>query len=225
MKIPRRSALIALCLLSAAACGEDSTGPGNPSPEAILANLRTTNLNESEFPWTGIASGVLKRWSGDTLIPVKLNGSTLAAQALDEIEAALERTIFDRTSLDQVPDEQVTVGLIVSEGTSIGPRGIADESSCGHVSEGLGTTAYPQGFYDFSGRIETRLYVHISSARCTADLDVAIHEFGHALGMGQHFAGFGIGPAISGDFWNVLYTIYDNPAGTPESGITTTAIR
>ena len=208
-----------------AACSGGSTGPSDGSPDTILQNLRVTNLDGSGFPWNGAAAGRLKRWAEGELIPVQLNGSSLAERALDEIETTLGRTLFDRSSLDGVAPSEVARGLIVSEGTAIGPGGVVDGNSCGHVSEGVGTTAWPQGFYDFSGEIAARLYVHISSSACDASLAVAVHEFGHALGMGAHFGGFGNGPAAGADFWNVLNAIYSNPVGAEAAQLQLDAIR
>ncbi|WP_374583045.1 hypothetical protein [Pseudoduganella sp.] len=50
---------------------------------------------------------------------------------------------------------------------------------------------------------------------CLINRETIIHEFGHALGLGQHFKGFDGRVAISGAFWDVLATLYANPPGTP----------
>ena len=184
------------------------------SDDDIITALEITNLNENNFPWNGSAYGKLKRWDYETtLIPVKINGSALAEAALNQIELILGKVIFDRTSIRDIEDEDITHGLIVSEGSALGPGGRIDRNTCGHVSGGMASTSYPYNFYDDSGVISTRLYVHLSSSMCDADQGVAIHEFGHAMGMGNHFEGFGIGPASNNNFWNVLYNLYSNGIG------------
>jgi hypothetical protein len=193
-----------------------------PTVETIQENIELTNLNTRNFPWLAwVAEGKLKRWDyvNDGPIPVKLNSSALAESAVDAIEAKLGKVIFDRTSIGTTPDELIIRGIIVSEGTTVSPNGIVTKSTCGNVSKAPGMTAYPPHFYNDTGRINTKLYVNLSSPKCTATLDVAIHEFGHALGMGKHFVGFGIGDAIDVNFWNVLYNIYINDIGTTKEDL------
>ncbi len=189
---------------------------GNPESAEITRNLRTTNLNSKYYPWTfGLADGRTKRWDveNDGLIPVKFNGSALAQEATAEIEAVLHMPLFDRTSIDNLPEDSVARGIIVSEGTAIGPNRRVNRYTCGNVSALPGETAYPADFYNSEGVIDTRLYVSLSSEKCTASLEIAIHEFGHALGLGKHFPGFGLGEVIAPSFWQVLYTLYTNDVG------------
>ena len=237
-------------------CGEDSGDVGSSTEvvgeAGILSNLRVTNLDDNGFPWYDIDGlqaenadmfMILKSWNVDRngLIPVKTNGYQLADQAMDLIEQQVGKTLFDRTSIANTPDGEITKGLIVSLGTALGPPGNTnDPNVCGHVSSGVGTTGYPSfglftdqdengsiqviiedGWYDAEGTIDTVLYVHIDAPSCETeiDLDLVVHEFGHALGMGAHFQGFGLGPAVDENFWNVLHTIYNNQAGTSEEDI------
>jgi hypothetical protein len=192
---------------------------GKQDPTAISRNLQVTNLDSSQFPWTpGMADGQTKRWDveRDGLIPVKLNGSQLAQEAIATIETELGMSLFDMLSISDVPDDQIHRGIIVSEGTARGPGGSVDQNTCGNVSASPDTTDYPENFYDSEGRISTRLYVNLSSAKCAASLEIVIHEFGHALGLGNHFSGFGsFTDIISPLFWKTLYTLYHNPIGTP----------
>jgi len=188
----------------------------------VLQDLQITNLNSNRFPWiSGLANGRTKRWDIEQggLIPVKLNGSTVSKDAIQEIETILHMSIFDTTSIANLPDDQITRGIIVSEGTALGPNGFITKSTCGHVSALPTITDYPKDFYDAYGRINTRLYVNLSSKKCTASLEIAIHEFGHALGLGSHFSGFGSGDAISPSFWQVLSTLYHNEVGTFEEDL------
>ncbi len=212
-------AIFALLVLMPA-CNNSQAAVVTPTVERIRADIELTNLNTFNFPWLGwVAQGKLKRWDieDDGPIPVKLNNSALAESAVDAIEARLGKVIFDRTSIADTPDELVSRGIIVSEGRTVDANGFL--VGCGNVSKAPGLTAWPPHFYDDMGRISTKLYVNLSSPKCAATLDIAIHEFGHALGMGKHFVGFGIGDAIDVNFWNVLYNLYANDIGTTKEDL------
>jgi hypothetical protein len=196
-----------------AACAET----GGQGTSEVTRDLQQTNLDSSQFPWKrGLADGRTKRWDieRDGLIPIKLNGSTLAQEAITQIETVLHISLFDTTSIAALPDKMIVRGIIISEGTAVGPRGVVTRSTCGNVSSLPSATDYPENFYNSEGRINTRLYVNISSEKCTASLDIAIHEIGHALGLGKHFSGFGSGNVIAPSFWQVLYILYSNDVGT-----------
>lgn len=225
--------------------------------EGIMTNLKSTNLDDSGFPWSNISNTYpsitdfirLKTWNtSQGLIPVKTNGFALANEALDKIEAEVGLNLFDRNSIANIPDNEITKGIIVSQGTALGAFGSTnDPNACGHVSSGVGTTGYPpfqieinfneenefesyelvNTWYDDAGNINTVLYVHIGAPSCENEigLDLVVHEFGHALGMGGHFEGFGFGPAVDGNFWNVLHTMYNNPTGTLEENIVINPIK
>lgn len=217
-----------LSTLFLSACGGGNSDNSQvEGPEGILKNIKTSNLDGNGFPWTGVAVGKLKRWDYmiDGLIPVKTNNVALSEQAMDRIEQEIGLVIFDRTSIENTSDNDVSRGIIVSSGTAIGPGGVVNENTCGMVSSGVGTTSFPSNFYNSSGNINTVLYVHLSSSGCTSSLNVAIHEFGHALVMGAHFEGFGIGDAIDNNFWNTLYNIYNNNVGTTESNLVISQIK
>ena len=99
----RKSFLSVIIVLLISSCAEAE----RPSTSDIVGYLQTTNLDSRQFPWTrGLADGIIKRWDieRDGLIPVKFNGSDLAKEATDEIEAVLQMSIFDRASIADVPD-------------------------------------------------------------------------------------------------------------------------
>jgi hypothetical protein len=252
--------LILVVIFSGCVNDDNQTNNNNQTEivgsEGILQNLKSTNIDDSGFPWYNVQPTILdyvrlKSWNVDLdgLIPVKTNGLALASETMDEIEQEIGKTIFDRTSIASLPNEQITRGIIISEGTALGAFGSTDDpNGCGHVSEGIGTTAYPVadfnyqyddetgdfigysqegGWYDSTGNINTVLYVHIGATACQneIDRDLVVHEFGHALGMGAHFNGFGFGPAVDGNFWNVLHAMYNNPTGTLEEDIVINQIK
>lgn len=174
-------------------------------------NLEKTNLNSQNFPWNGIADKKPKKWIG--LIPVKTNGIKRAEDAINIIEEKLKKKIFDRESISEIPEEKITRGIIVREGTAASPT--MDENNCGNVGDAPNSYHYPENFLKNSGEIDTVLYVNLGSKLCddkkcgTSPSDIAVHEFGHALGLGPHFHGFGDGPIISSDFWAVLIKLYN----------------
>lgn len=65
------------------------------------------------------------------------------------------------------------------------------------------------------------VYVNLGNGHCNVTQDIVTHEFGHALGLANHFEGFGANgtPPISTVFWNVLSTLYGNPRSTLASDI------
>lgn len=84
------------------------------------------------------------------------------------------------------------------------------------VSSGPNEDGYPQSFYDgTTGVIDTVLYINLDNSGCTASNEMTIHEFGHALGLGDHFEGFGSAPV----FWATLKTLYNNAPGTAKADV------
>lgn len=224
--------LVLSCTLVACTGGDDNDVVGY---EGIIDNIARTNLNSSVSPWNSsntdnsgqryqeiLADGQIKRWDYNNtgLIPVKVNNVDIANSAMDRIEEELALVIFDRTSIQDTPDQDITRGIIVSYGTAFSPSGPA----CGHVSSHLDNTSMATNFYDERGEISGKFYLHLTSNTCNADTDIAIHEFGHVLGMYPHFEGFGIGPPIDNNFWNALYNIYNNDVGTLEEDLIIEAI-
>ncbi|WP_434356156.1 hypothetical protein NF212_12675 [Parasalinivibrio latis] len=129
-------------------------------------------------------------------------------------------------------------GLILSQGTSIG-----DAAGSGYCSQGTVSVA-PYSFNmsshiisvaDYgikypaitSGRNHKFTWVNLDSiaganngqitCSASAPQDVATHEFAHALGMYNHFSGFGFDGAWDKNAERVLKTIYSrqNPQGQP----------
>ena len=210
-------------VIALSACGGGGDSSSNASTSAasdtaLLAYLDTTNVASAGFPWGGQFPGVVKRW--ELPVPVKTNGEARAAVAMDAIESKLGYKVFDRTSIENTPNDTITRGVVFSQGTSFLPSGGNPQSFCANVASGPNAGGYPPQFVKAPGTISTKLFVNLDNPQCVASPDIVIHELGHALGLGSHFEGFGDSSgAISGNFWNLLATLYNNAAGTAKANI------
>ncbi len=199
--------------------GDGTSGTSAPGPDTdllqqeamiVLENLITTNLRTLQDN-----DGKLKRWPVETsLIPVKTNESPEVNSAMDLIETTLGMTIFDRTSIADTPDDEISEGLIISMGTAVSENNEVTTSSCLLISSmpglyGLDTDSIR---VDQDNNLSLKVYLNIGSSLCNANLDeLVIFSLGWGMGMLNAFDGFGINAIISADFWNVLKTLYANP--------------
>ncbi len=233
-----------------AACGGGG-GSGSPQTTStlrrstdagILSLLTTANLDANISGTYGPPDypSVAKRWA--LPVPVKTNGDARVVPAMDALEAKLGMTLFDRTSIENLADDGVafTRGIVFSQGTAYYPPGALASSYCANVSSNTVGFPYggpPPGLLSAPGEIaksgttvvnagppslSTRLYVNLDNPQCTATAAIVIHELGHALGLGSHFAGFGFddGSDNQQDFYDVLATLYSVPIGTAKASIT-----
>ncbi|GAA4094854.1 hypothetical protein [Zhongshania borealis] len=211
------------------ACGGSNSDSNDiAGVDGIRENIITSNMSGG-FPWNGSSSTrtALKIWSIDVdgLIPVKHKNIPEAIYALNEIEMKTGKILFDRNSIINTPDQEVERGLVFSFGTALGPNGV-EANGCGHVGAVGGSVSYPQGWYDADGHIQGPLQVNIDSDQpggCTNGSNmnkIAVHEVGHALGLGAHFTGFGIGDIYDDNMWNALYNMYRNQPLTDIEGLT-----
>lgn len=226
MGTTRGWAAIAACVgaVGLTACGGgggDSSAGATSTAGATDAVLRSyldsTNVNSSSFPWNGQFPGVVKRWN--LPVPVKTNGEARAVVAMNTIEARLGFTVFDRTSIEATDEAAITRGLVFRKGTSYLPAGANPQAYCANVANAPFSGSWPTGFLRTPGEISARLYVNLDNPQCTASQDIAVHEVGHALGLGAHFAAFGDDAPITPDVWPVLATLYGNPIGTARAAI------
>lgn len=139
--------------------------------------------------------------------------------ALDAIESAVGRVIFDRKSIGRRPESEIERGILVSYGTA---TRFPSSTSCGEVTRE--NAPLEAGVLE-NGVWTGVLTVHLGAPGCGYDFSIVIHEFGHALGMHAHFKGFGHGPAWNSNAWNVLYSIYNSPIGASREQINAARVR
>ena len=194
--------------------------------QAVLDYLWISNTNDPKFPWSTVPGGQMgftKRW-GLGLIPVVYqdNGRDRVVMAMNQIETRLGK-IFDRQPYAQGQAQHlVQRGIVISTGTAMASDDTLPCNNCGNVSRGPNDTAYPANYFDpLTGIIDCVLYINLDSPDCTADVYTVLHEFGHALGLGEHFEGFGIGGehAVGTNIFPVLKTLYAHEPGTSHGSI------
>ncbi|MBD2860100.1 hypothetical protein IB286_13930 [Spongiibacter sp. KMU-158] len=129
-------------------------------------------------------------------IPIKLNDVQFAEEAADLIEDHLGYQIFDRTSIADIPNEDIEMGIVFVAGTAVGASGTPDPNSCGNVSSEIGGRSMNYGWYgqNQDGVIDSKLYVNIgnglSGGGCTVDRELVFHELLHAVGLSNHNEAF-----------------------------------
>ena len=193
------------------------------SEKCVRDALDSTNLNGATFPWPQrfSAGQFLKRWIAlpitvDLRLVADDEHRKLAIAAIDEVELHLKPVGLPRALFMFGGLSVGEPGLVFSFGTAAAPEKVPQKHNCGNVSAGPHSTAYPPGFLKLTGEISAQFFINVGSPHndgCKPSRDIAIHEIGHALGLGDHFQGFGEGPIISDLFWCVLETLYANPIG------------
>lgn len=203
-----------------AACGGGGNDDATVSDAQVTGYVAVSNINGLG----GTGNGT-NRWtaSGNAVPTVGVyipapNGAVetdLALKARAAI-ADVNRHLPGGVVLAETATPPATGGYLrVSYLTSYVPAGSTDYASyCGNVATGASLPNVVPA--SASGdRNQTVAWVNLGNGRCDVSQDIVTHEFGHALGLGTHFEGFGNGPAISRAFWDVLATLYANPVRTP----------
>jgi hypothetical protein len=190
----------------------------------IIADVKSSNIDFLPIIYPVNRPAGTWRWLSTpqkhvlVYIPAPTIGNTTeqdyaskAQNAITQINMKLRNLLI----LEAVSAMPVSGNFIqVSYGTSFVPAGSADyQSYCANVSEGLnvGNLIQPDSQ---NGIKSNPVYVNLGNGHCDVTQAIVTHEFGHALGLANHFNGFGIGDSTSTAFWDVLATLYGNPQST-----------
>ncbi|GIU31965.1 hypothetical protein TUM4433_24330 [Shewanella schlegeliana] len=176
----------------------------------------------------------LTRWPEGGLIPVYFlnaedprftyamnKAESLVGYQLFDRKGVIKLDISDTNNIDysSVPTDW---GFIWSQGTTAGNCG-SGTVSVGPMETNIVNHSVGLDYGIIQPIGNTFTWINIDSGSpnpdpsCTtvADNEVTLHELGHALGMNNHFDGFGNGGAFNQNAQRVLRTIYSNPPGQP----------
>jgi hypothetical protein len=203
--------------LSLAACVNHSV-----KESTIIAAIEESNIEFAKNA-NGRPSGTW-RWPGTPSQPVTVflvaPNNQQERDYADKVNRAIAQINASLYGLVLLTKTEVSPSsgnyIRVSYGTSYVPNGSHDYSAyCSNVSTGpgLGVPIVPDAK---NGIAATPVYINLGNGHCDVTVDMVTHEFGHALGLAKHFDGFGRGGTspISNLFWDVLATLYANPAST-----------
>lgn len=231
MKFSFMAATLFTVALSACGGGNSGSGNNNNQPTVttatdteIIANLKSSNIDFfSNFISLQKPAGTW-RWLSTpnrhvlVYIPAPMNGNTTEQDYANKVNNAIVQIntkLRNVLVLEPVSVKPANENFIqISYGTSYVPLGSTNyQGYCANVSEGpgIGNMIQPNSEY---GIASNPVFVNLGNGHCDVTQDTVTHEFGHALGLANHFKGFGTGDAISPAFWDVLATLYGNPQST-----------
>lgn len=219
-----------ICLLSACGGGNSGSNGNNQSTIAtasdteIVADVKFSNIDFLPIIYPINRQAGTWRWPSTTnqhvlvYIPAPGSGNATEQDYANKVQNAITQINTKLTSflvLEPVSAMPANGNFIqISYSTSFIPVGSTDyQSFCANVSEGpnIGNVIQP----DSQNGIKSKpVYVNLGNGQCDVTQAIVVHEFGHALGLANHFNGFGIGDSISTAFWDVLATLYGNPQST-----------
>lgn len=217
--------LIAIALVCGglSACGGGDNVSANDGD--VIANIKSSNI---EFSSANRPAGTW-RWLGTPQQHVSVYVTPPAAGNATELDysgktqnaiAQINAKLRGLLVLDAVNSIPASGNYIhVSYGTSYVPPNSTDYASyCANVATGknMGNPIQPGSQ---NGIGSNPVYLNLGNGHCNVTQDIVTHEFGHALGLANHFNGFGNGPAISAAYWDVLATLYANPQSTTAANL------
>lgn len=193
----------------------------------VVADVQSSNINF--IPGANGRPAGTWRWSGTpaqhvlVYIPAPASGNATEQDYATKAQNSLtliNHKLAGLLVLEAVSSIPTSSNYIqVSYGTSYVPAGSTNyQSYCANVSTGpnLGNVIVPDSQ---NGIASNPVYLNLGNGHCDVTQDIVTHEFGHALGLANHFNGFGDGPSISTAYWDVLATLYGNPQSTAASSL------
>lgn len=192
----------------------------------VIANVKSSNIDYSPG-YYGRAAGTW-RWHDGSVphvavyIPAPSNVEEQGyADKVKTSIALINLKLNGALVLEATNQPAGTNHIQISYNTSYVPTGFTDYASgnyCANVSTGpySGNPIVPDWQ---NGVASAPVYLNLGNGKCAVTQDIIVHEFGHALGLANHFNGFGIGPAISDEYWDTLATLYGNPESTVAASI------
>lgn len=211
------------------ACGGGNSGGSNgnnqpttttASDTEIIADVKSSNI---DFLPSNRPAGTW-RWSATpqqhvlVYVPAPASGNATeqdyaskTQNAITQINTKLRNLLI----LEPVSTIPASGNYIrVSYSTSYVPQGSTNyQSYCANVATGPSVGNVIQTDNQ-NGIGSSPVFVNLGNGHCDVTQDIVTHEFGHALGLANHFNGFGIGDSISTAYWDVLATLYGNPQST-----------
>lgn len=159
-------------------------------------------------------------------------------QAMDNINEVIGRDIFDYRGVislsyedsgfinysNYLPLQNEGVGgaIILSVGTTVDTNmGCSHGNYANRPNANLVGKHYVEADNAYANDYGYS-WVNIDSpdGQCVASVEVATHELAHALGLYEHFDGFGIGGVFGEEAKVTLRTLYNNDAGTDPEQLT-----
>lgn len=206
--------------------GTPPTPSQTPADKQIVANVKFSNIDYKPS-YYGRAEGTW-RWQNAVnpriAVYIPSGSNSQERDYGDSVRYAIEitnRKLEGALTLEAVTQPPAGNHIQISYNTSYVPPGFTDYASnnyCANVSTapGSGTPIVPDWK---NGIASTPVYINLGNGKCVINTDLVVHELGHALGLAEHFSGFGIGPAVSDDYWDVLATLYNNASATKAENI------
>ncbi|MCS0591384.1 hypothetical protein ACFQ09_06660 [Massilia norwichensis] len=215
------------------ACGGGQSDAGNAGTNQAVTDAQiVASIQSSNIDFVPGANGRLPgtwRWAGAPARHVTVHIPPPSAASATEQDYAnkvatsvsqLNAKLSGLLVLDISNSVPASGNYIhVSYGTSFVPPGSTDYLAyCANVS-----TAPNQGSMIMpgvdNGITSSPVFINLGNGHCDVTQAIVTHEFGHALGLANHFPGFGVGIDVPALFWDVLTTLYANPQSTTAANL------